>query len=979
MLTLVRQDNLGGADRAARRSGDIVLVTEGTYPHAHGGVSVWCDQLVQGLPEQRFRIVALTAFGYQRPVWDLPDHVDELITVGLWDGTRHDPRPFDRPAAPLATALARLLTYPSEEVAAFVELIYGLSRYEPAEIARQLSFGELAVALDAALRRPACWSLVGAGAARAADVVKVADMLDHLLRPLAVDAGPADVYHASSNGLAALVCLLAHRRHGARFLLTEHGIYLRERYLELRSMAIAQPAKALLLRFHRLVSSAAYREAALVAPGSCWNQRWEKRNGARSHRVRTVYNGIDPAAFAARSVEPPDPVVSWLGRIDPIKDLETLIQAFAVVSASRPDARLRLYGRTPPSAQPYRDKLDTLIVTLGLEGVVTFEGGVAESADAYKDAQLGVLSSISEGFPYSLIEAMACGLPAVATGVGGVAEAVADTGIVVPPRAPDLMGEAIVSLLDDGDRRRSLGVAARQRVLDHFTLEGCLEGYRSIYAELKARWPPLIRVVGGQAVAVEVAAAGSSAAALGDLEVSQREALAVALGGSDALALAVDVDEVAATLESVGVTDDVARLRFDTDDVFTLAERVWPASGPSSAGSGSAPPRPPKAAAARPKGVLARGMAYVLPAAVVAASVIGGADETMLLLASMAGWGLGQAGGVLAYTAFYRSPTRTLAPLRRGLQWSVAGSLAAALVLGRLRSPGAGVAFALPLLHLVGATSLIMTDRLRTLLALLTPVAVVSAVAVVEPSSPALSLVGPAAVATVVGTLSVVALVVRRAGKPPAGPLLERSDWTGSAPLVVCGWLSAAFALLSVTATSQLPDFVQVDSRQWLLVGLPLWVMVAGSEWLLLSVRRTLAVHLEKRPDLEAFRTAALRSVRRSMALGGLIMALAAGAGAGLAVAFSELSVASALVASSVFALVASALYGTTVLTGGARAGVVLVAMAVAVLALAQVTTTHVAPLGIADHVAALVIGVCAAGFLCARAGRTLVDPISLR
>lgn len=951
---------------------------------------MWCDQLVQGLPEQPFRIVALTAFGYQRPVWDLPDHVDELITVGLWDATRHKPRPPDRPAAPLAAAFATLLTHPSEEVAAFVELIYGMSRYEPAEIARQLSFGELAAALDVALRRPGCWSLVASGSgavggsARAADVVKVADMLDHLLRPLAIDAGPADVYHASSNGLAALVCLLAHRRHGARFLLTEHGIYLRERYLELRRMDIAHPAKALLLRFHRLVSSAAYREAALVAPGSGWNKRWETRNGARPHRVRTIYNGIDPSAFSARPTEPPDPVVSWLGRIDPIKDLETLVQAFAVVHAARPDARLRLYGRTPPSAQPYRDKLDALITSLGLDGVVTFEGGVAESADAYKDAQLGVLSSISEGFPYSLIEAMACGLPAVATGVGGVAEAVADTGIVVPPRAPDLMGEAIVSLLADGDRRRAMGVAARQRVLDLFTLDACLDGYRSIYAELKARWPPLIRVVGGQAMAVEItSSAADTASALGELAPAMRDDLTAALGGEDALALAVDVDEVAATLESVGVTDDVARLRFATDDVFALAERVWPPAS-ASPGSGSAcapspPPRPPKARASRPKGVLARGLAYVLPAAVVAASVIGGADETMLLLASMGGWGLGQAGGVLAYTAFYRSPTGTLAPLRRGLLWSVVGSLVAAALLGWLRTPGAGVAFALPLLHLVGATSLIMTGRMRALLALLTPVSVLSMVAVLSPSSPALHLVGPAAVATVVGTLGLVALAVRKAGAGPAGPLLERSDWTGAAPLVVCGWLSASFALLSVSATGQLPDFVQVDSRQWLLVGLPLWVMVAASEWLLLSVRRTLAVHLERGPDLGAFRVAALRSVRRSMALGGLIMAAAACVGAGLAVTFSELSGSSALTASSVFALVASVLYGTTVLTGAARVGVVLGVMAVAVAALAEVTATDLAPLGVADHVAALVVGVAAAGFLCVRAGRALVDPVSLR
>jgi glycosyltransferase involved in cell wall biosynthesis len=295
-------------------------------------------------------------------------------------------------------------------------------------------------------------------------LVQAAEILDHLLRPVAVEVGSAPVYHASSNGLAALVCMLAQRRHGGRFLLTEHGVYMRERYIELRRSTMARPAKALLLRFHRLVTAAAYAEAAVIAPGSDWNQRWERRHGAPPHRLRTIYNGIDPAEFPARIDEPPDPVVSWLGRIDPIKDLETLITAFGVVHDRRPDARLRLYGRTPPANEDYRSSLEDLVSSLGLDGVVTFEGGVARSADAYRDAQVGVLSSISEGFPYSLIEAMACGLPTVATGVGGVPEAVGDTGVVVTPRAPDLLGAAIADLLDDEPRRRSMGALGRDRV-----------------------------------------------------------------------------------------------------------------------------------------------------------------------------------------------------------------------------------------------------------------------------------------------------------------------------------------------------------------------------------------------------------------------------------------------------------------------------------------------------------------------------------
>jgi hypothetical protein len=272
-----------------------------------------------------------------------------------------------------------------------------------------------------------------------------------------------------------------------------------------------------------------------------------------------------------------------------------------------------------------------------------------------------------------------------------------------------------------------------------------------------------------------------------------------------------------------------------------------------------------------------------------------------------------------------------------------------------------------------------MTQRTRALLLLLLPVSALSVGGVLLPGSPVLHLVAPAAIATVLATLTLVGLDVRRSPAGAAGPLLERSDWVSSAPLVVCGWFSAAFALLAVSATGQLPDFVQVDSRQWLLVGLPLWVMVAASEWLLLSVRRSLTVELEAGTTLAVFRASALRTVARSMALGAVVMAAAVGAGTGLAVALSDLSPSSAAIAATVFALVASALYATTVLTAGGRTGSVLAATAAAVVALAVAVFVPGGLVGLPDHLVALGVGVATATVLCMRAGRALVDPVSLR
>jgi glycosyltransferase involved in cell wall biosynthesis len=106
---------------------------------------------------------------------------------------------------------------------------------------------------------------------------------------------------------------------------------------------------------------------------------------------------------------------------------------------------------------------------------------VAQIRDAYAAGQVVVLCSISEGFPYTLIEAMTCGRPCVATDVGGVTEAIGDTGLVVPPRRPAELAQACLALLRDGDRRRALGRAARQRALEYFTVDRAVSAFDEIY------------------------------------------------------------------------------------------------------------------------------------------------------------------------------------------------------------------------------------------------------------------------------------------------------------------------------------------------------------------------------------------------------------------------------------------------------------------------------------------------------------------
>ncbi|MBD9728902.1 GT4 family glycosyltransferase PelF [Streptomyces caniscabiei] len=471
----------------ARRLGAtrVTLLTEGTYPHSHGGVSVWCDQLVQGMPDVDFDVIAVTGTGREPLVWDLPAHVCRVLSVPMWGDPPEGRPPRGRARHRLTTAYERFLTALLDPGAedGFAPALY--------ELARAAADGALSPFLrsDRAIAQlAAVWNRPGLAVREARptlhDALTATSLLEHALRPLAAPAPETGVAHAVSGGVAVLPGLAALERHGVPLLLTEHGVYLRERYLGYRTAPYRWPVKAVVLGFFRLLAEETYRRAALITPGNRYNRLWEEQGGADPESIRTVYNGVDPAAFPPAGPEPETLTLSWAGRVDPIKDLETLIRAFALVRAELPDARLRLFGGTPRGGEAYRERCEALAAELGHGDAVTFEGRVDDIKDAYAAGNVVMLSSISEGFPFTLIEAMSCGRATVSTDVGGVREAVGDTGLVVPPRDPEAMARAALELLGDPPRRRAMGEAARLRVIEQFTLRRTIDTFRAIYLEL---------------------------------------------------------------------------------------------------------------------------------------------------------------------------------------------------------------------------------------------------------------------------------------------------------------------------------------------------------------------------------------------------------------------------------------------------------------------------------------------------------------
>jgi polysaccharide biosynthesis protein PelF len=469
----------------------IAMVTEGTYPHQFGGVSVWCDQIIRGMPGYEFELVALVATGAEPVVWDLPESVRSINTITLWGAAPSGPRSGRRigfPSRLVRRLIESVLDTSAEAQNRFGEVMRQLFDYaQRGNLSASLASGKAVKLLTDAWKDR--WPQTEESMPTVQDAVTAMQLVEHCLRPLSSSPVQADVVHVATNGLGVLPALTAKWRYGTPMIVSEHGIYLREQYLHSPKLPYRWPVKTFYLGFLRQLCALAYHEAETITPCNIYNRRWEEKLGADPTRIRTVYNGVDPANFPLFEDEPEVPTVSWAGRIDPIKDLETLLQAFGVVHQEMPEARLRLFGAPPKGRESYLERCQALVAELGIGDVVSWEGHTNRVRDAYQAGSVVALSSVSEGFPYSLIEAMTCGRTCVATDVGGCTEAVGDTGLVVPPGSPARFGEALLTLLGDDEFRHRMAAAARARALEFFTIDGAISRFDEIYSFLAAGHP----------------------------------------------------------------------------------------------------------------------------------------------------------------------------------------------------------------------------------------------------------------------------------------------------------------------------------------------------------------------------------------------------------------------------------------------------------------------------------------------------------
>jgi L-malate glycosyltransferase len=222
----------------------------------------------------------------------------------------------------------------------------------------------------------------------------------------------------------------------------------------------------------------AYRFAHRIVANSSAAGRQVAAEGIRHARISVIRNGIDPSAFRAAEHRTCRRVVTTVANLRAEKGHDTLIDAAAVVVRRFGDVRFQFAGDGP-----MRQTLERQARARGVESHIEFVGHCENVPALLAATDLFVLPSHTEAFPNSLVEAMVAGVPSIATNVGGIPELIEHNrnGLLVAPGDAAALADAVIALIEDDARARSLGRAARETILERYSYDLMIREFEELY------------------------------------------------------------------------------------------------------------------------------------------------------------------------------------------------------------------------------------------------------------------------------------------------------------------------------------------------------------------------------------------------------------------------------------------------------------------------------------------------------------------
>jgi len=484
---------------------DIMLFGEGTYPYIRGGVSSWIHQLITGMPDLKFGMVFLGSIesDYGDILYELPDNLVHLEVHYLFtlksEVTVSPPKGTDN----------------FENIPKLYEWFKHGEGTMP-DLMKKIEFFTKEVTHKHFLHSKQSWRFITEKYQENCPDIPFIDYfwtVKNIHKPIwllakIVENIPAcKVLHSPSTGYAGFMAALASYHTGKPFILTEHGIYTRERKIDMLTADWVSFKKPILMQEHEefnyikkmwvnffnQIGKFAYGRANPILSLFSGARAIQVEFGADYNKTQVVPNGVDVdglrQAYLARGDEVPK-VITLIGRVVSIKDIKTFIRAIRIVVNTIEDVEAWVVGPLDENKE-YAEECRKMVKTLKLENNFFFKG-FQNIKDILPQTGLLTLTSISEGMPLTILEGYAAGIPCVATDVGSCKdliygglgeedEALGAAGEVTAIADPSALAQSYIKFLSDDVLWKQAQKSAMDRVERYYRQDTFLETYRNIY------------------------------------------------------------------------------------------------------------------------------------------------------------------------------------------------------------------------------------------------------------------------------------------------------------------------------------------------------------------------------------------------------------------------------------------------------------------------------------------------------------------
>lgn len=478
----------------------ILFVTEGTYPYAHGGVSTWSHILCNEIKDKDFYIYSTTAHYEVASKFTISSNIKNIIQLPIWSTS--NPQDFidygvpyyqivkkkyrttdvnvSDKFTPLFTEFLNIIYAEKRDIDSLNDCILNLWRYfELYDYTKTFKSIVTWTVFKNKIEQQFPNSNISIH-----DINFSLLWLTKTLLYLSIKIPRTDLVHITLTGFAIIPAVISKYKYKTPILATEHGVFLREKMIYVNSSAFSFISKDFMIKCSEAIAELAYQKSDIITSVNLFNTKWEKTYGATDKQIKIIYNGIDHLRFNLG--EKPahlknTPTVVAVARIFELKDILTMIKSCYHVKKEIPNVKYLVYG-DKNSVPKYTKECINLINKLELEDNFILAGHHSEPEKIFLEGDISILTSISEGFPYTVLESMSCGIPVVATDVGGVTEAInKDCGFVCKPKAPKEIAEKVIVLLKNDTLRKEMGINSRRRIVENFTIAHFISSYREIY------------------------------------------------------------------------------------------------------------------------------------------------------------------------------------------------------------------------------------------------------------------------------------------------------------------------------------------------------------------------------------------------------------------------------------------------------------------------------------------------------------------